>query len=278
MSRLIFIYALVDPDTDEVRYVGKATNLYKRFIAHINEKGSTRKCRWIAKLINSNKFPKIKILEIVRGVIDWKTAESYWIRFYRELGSDLCNHTSGGEGLHGASEETREKLRAIRKKDWEENRNVLLQRNRDPERCRKISAAHTGKPKTKEHVSKLKQNQPGRKLSEEHKAKISRALIGNQYAKGTKRTPDQIEVIRKASTGRKQPNRKPMPLESNIARSNTLKGRPKSAEWKEKIRLASFRRWSDQSARKEQSERLKQAYVAKRSENQSPKGDENEVR
>jgi hypothetical protein len=43
MSNLTFIYALCDPRTLEVRYVGKADNPYKRYCRHLIDKENTHK-------------------------------------------------------------------------------------------------------------------------------------------------------------------------------------------------------------------------------------------
>lgn len=34
----VYIYSLEDPETGEIRYVGKANNIKSRFYGHLNEK------------------------------------------------------------------------------------------------------------------------------------------------------------------------------------------------------------------------------------------------
>lgn len=45
----VYIYSLEDPETGEIRYVGKANNIKSRFYGHLNEKGgkNTHKKNWI---------------------------------------------------------------------------------------------------------------------------------------------------------------------------------------------------------------------------------------
>src|SRR5437660_1595370 len=100
------IYALCEPDTKAVRYVGKADSVKARLKNHKNEKRTTRKCRWLASLHRRGLAPVVILLEEVADD-SWQTAERRWIAYFRERGCDLCNHTDGGEGLCGASEETR---------------------------------------------------------------------------------------------------------------------------------------------------------------------------
>lgn len=56
-----FIYALCDPDTEEVRYIGKSNSTRRRYSDHINECRTNRKSHkisWIKSLL-SEKTDKI---------------------------------------------------------------------------------------------------------------------------------------------------------------------------------------------------------------------------
>jgi hypothetical protein len=104
-----FIYALLDPDTDEVRYIGKADNPNKRLRRHLGffEPTATYKQNWLKSLISKQQQPSIKILEEVDKE-DWQDAERKWIKHYREQGARLTNKASGGNGgWNGLSEEGR---------------------------------------------------------------------------------------------------------------------------------------------------------------------------
>lgn len=110
------IYALCDPFTKAVRYVGKANDLVSRMRGHKWESRNgdirTRKANWLRSL---NAEPLIKILEEV-SLEHWERAERWWIKQMRESGEDLVNFAEGGqtspvEGI-GHSEISKEKMRA----------------------------------------------------------------------------------------------------------------------------------------------------------------------
>ena len=62
------IYVLIDPITDQVRYVGKANNITQRFYGHISNckaKTYNHKDNWIKKLKSKNLLPIIKVIDEV---------------------------------------------------------------------------------------------------------------------------------------------------------------------------------------------------------------------
>lgn len=98
---MTFIYALADPDTDEVRYVGKADCVKERYMAHLREAKSgknSHKCAWIRKVMDKQQKPKLIVLEEI-SQDDWKKAEIYYISEFRNLGHNLTNLAKGGEGF-----------------------------------------------------------------------------------------------------------------------------------------------------------------------------------
>jgi hypothetical protein len=110
-ERAITIYALIDPRTDGVRYVGKSVNVVQRYRIHCVARGNRHSAVWIRSLRNVGLRPVLTILEVATEEM-WEERERYWIAFYREQGCDLTNLTDGGEGMHGISPsaETRRKL------------------------------------------------------------------------------------------------------------------------------------------------------------------------
>lgn len=93
-----FIYVLIDPNTKEVRYVGKSNNPKRRYYKHCSRsKKNTHKVNWINGLLNENKKPELQIIDEV-PVEDWVFWESYWISQFRTWGFCLTNHTDGGDG------------------------------------------------------------------------------------------------------------------------------------------------------------------------------------
>lgn len=99
-----YIYILQDPDTKEVRYVGKTTNFKKRLYQHTNKKVQeySRKrhlSNWLLKLIKNNKKPIMTVIDETEN--DWRSLEMYWISQFKSWGFNLVNLTIGGDGTEG---------------------------------------------------------------------------------------------------------------------------------------------------------------------------------
>ena len=95
------IYALRDPRTGMVRYVGKSVgDGSERLRAHTKNarRNVQQKCaRWVRGLLAEGLHPELVILErTVEAELD--SCEKQWIRILREGGADLTNMTAGGEG------------------------------------------------------------------------------------------------------------------------------------------------------------------------------------
>lgn len=103
-SKPVFIYGLADPDTNEVRYIGKTVKkLSARLRGHIGDskKRNHRSANWIKSCIENGKEPEIFEIDIVDVGDDWVEAEQFWIAMMRYLGCDLTNHAIGGQGTDG---------------------------------------------------------------------------------------------------------------------------------------------------------------------------------
>lgn len=99
--KTIYIYKLTDPITNDIRYVGKTTNLLRRLNAHINrsKKNKYHSARWINSLVEKGLKPIISIIEKCNEN-NWEEREVYWISYYRGI-FDLTNILDGGG--HSAS-------------------------------------------------------------------------------------------------------------------------------------------------------------------------------
>lgn len=124
MAKIIYqkqyqIYALCDPITGEVRYIGKTINqLHKRLSGHWRDKRKNYKTHWINSLKEQGLKPTIKLIEICEES-NWEDRERYWIAFYRSINDRLTNWLEGGNGLpkgYKHSKETIEKIREAGKK------------------------------------------------------------------------------------------------------------------------------------------------------------------
>jgi len=177
-----FIYALKDPETGKIRYIGKSNNPQKRFGGHYNEarlgKEKNHKCDWIISLAKRGLKPELEILDEV-PFPEWKFWETEYIRVFKIIGMKLVNLTIGGEGSAGrkCSEEQKKKQSECLKKQYANGRPV-------PWKGQKLS---------QERRDAIRNRFKGKKLSPEHCAKISKGLEGNQYTLGRKIPPHEIE-------------------------------------------------------------------------------------
>ncbi len=104
----IYIYALIDPISDEIRYIGKTKNIKKRYKQHLYPKkhDNSKRAIWLKELKSNGLKPKIKVIDVT-DVTLWSDMEKKYIKEYSsEL---LLNSTVGGEdGSH--STETIKKI------------------------------------------------------------------------------------------------------------------------------------------------------------------------
>lgn len=92
---ITFIYALIDPRTDAVRYVGKSDKPRTRLRQHIRAASggaNSRLYQWIRELLAAGLEPHMEILEEV-SVNEWPDAERHWMEVYHGRGCQLLNAT-----------------------------------------------------------------------------------------------------------------------------------------------------------------------------------------
>lgn len=91
------IYALCDPVSDEVRYIGKANDPVKRLTTHLLDanRRKTPVYDWINKLKLQNLIPKMRVL--ASSVGDWRELEPLLINQYINDGARLLNLAKGGD-------------------------------------------------------------------------------------------------------------------------------------------------------------------------------------
>lgn len=162
------IYALKDPRTDLVRYIGqtkvKPENRYaqhifqwkrcKGKISHVNS--------WIKHLYTLGTKPIMELLETNIENNNLNQKEIDIIKFYKDCGATLCNHTSGGEGTSGYKQS----------KDSLEKRLITLQTSKLwKERCHRHSS-----------IMKLKHKEGLSKFGYKHLNKELRIEIGKKHS------------------------------------------------------------------------------------------------
>jgi group I intron endonuclease len=83
--------------------------------------------------------------------------------------------------------------------------------------------------------------------TDEFKEKRRQHMLGNKLNLGRKRTPEEVEYRRQLMLGNQYTKGRVMPEHEKSARSAALKGRPKSPEARENIRLAIYKRFQKSS-------------------------------
>lgn len=94
------VYALSDPKTDELRYIGQTEQLpATRLRQHVKDCGrySNHCAHWIKNLKKQGFKPFMEILQKCSTVEELNEAEIYWISQFRALGFRLTNISHGGE-------------------------------------------------------------------------------------------------------------------------------------------------------------------------------------
>lgn len=147
---MIFIYALIDTDTRQIRYIGKSIRPKQRLQNHMNEVANCHRTHWLQSLKAQGKRPHQVILKELDDDEPWQEWEKAWIAHGLACGWPLTNNTSGGDGVPNLPEETRQRMRKV----W------------------------LGRKHTPETLAKLRAARAKRVTSEETRAKHSRAMKG----------------------------------------------------------------------------------------------------
>lgn len=96
------IYKLIDPSTNEIRYVGRTIQkLNNRLKKHINANDKSYRVNWIKSLLNKNLEPIIKLICETNSFDVCCRLEQFYIQKYKKEGLKLVNMTNGGEGSIG---------------------------------------------------------------------------------------------------------------------------------------------------------------------------------
>jgi hypothetical protein len=93
------VYALKDPRTNEVRYIGTTTDLKTRMASHFTSRIGRKRCAWFEELRQLKIKPLLEVLESGGGEPeDQARAECKWIEHYKPSGL-LVNSIRGGGTL-----------------------------------------------------------------------------------------------------------------------------------------------------------------------------------
>lgn len=185
----ILIYILIDPRTDEIRYVGKTEqSLSARINAHMQDKCKCHRVNWLNELKQEGLKPRAVVLTQIEifdeeGERIWQNEEMWWIRKLKEMGARLTNNTIGGDGVTGLPLETRQRMRMT----W-------VGRKHKPETIQKLKEARAKRVTSEETKRKMSESQKGRKIT-------WTAKIAESNRKLTKQEAD--EILRRLKNGEK---------------------------------------------------------------------------
>jgi hypothetical protein len=232
------VYALVSTrDKSEIRYIGatKGETPTSRLTMHLwhASRPSTPLHEWLQDETAAGYSIEALTLESALTFKESRKTERIVIAMLKDSCS-LFNKTGGGEGSLGwvPSDETRRKIGDANRGNSHPHTEEFKQRQRErfsgdgnPSKRedvrQKISASLTGRPghkhteETKQHLREvLKGVNAGRKLSDEHKQKLSKAGTGRKHSeevkrqisesnKGQKRSEEARAKMSAARSGRK---------------------------------------------------------------------------
>lgn len=187
-----FIYALKEPDTGEIRYIGKADDPKERLYVHLADKSRNHRTNWIRSL---DEKPDSEIVDEV-PVEHWQQWEVAYIEFFREQGCGLVNGTPGGEGANLSLEAEERRCESIRK-SWTDDRRAKMSLAM---RSNKNALGSVCSEATRATLS-LKNT--GRVRSAESRAKMSLAQMGNKKCLGcvrsveTRASMSEAQILRR---------------------------------------------------------------------------------
>lgn len=100
-----YIYCLLEPNDNIIRYVGKTQNrngLDGRLKKHVSDaklrvESNSHLFLWVRKILACGEIPRIQAIAIVDALLI-NDAEIAWIAYFKHIGCDLVNTTAGGTG------------------------------------------------------------------------------------------------------------------------------------------------------------------------------------
>lgn len=115
-----YIYSLEFPEGN-IRYIGKADNLKKRYQGHLSKinQNTSHKNSWIKSLIEAGEKPVMNVVDKVPSK-EWEFWEEHYIWLFRSFGFKLTNLTFGGDGASNLTHEVKSKISETLKRTYSE--------------------------------------------------------------------------------------------------------------------------------------------------------------
>lgn len=114
------VYALIEPDTGCVRYVGLSTRGDERPRTHRRPSAARARTRcgnWLRALRSRGLLPEWVVLQRCETEDALAEAERFWIAHYRTRGVDIVNHMDGGFDGRRPDDAARARMSAAHIKD-----------------------------------------------------------------------------------------------------------------------------------------------------------------
>lgn len=155
------IYGLIDPNTNQLRYVGYTSNFERRINDHhTNLFGKSHKISWIKSLLAKGQQADAYIIEEYQTAEELPQAEIEMIAYCKYIGCRLTNSTNGGDGIFGY-------------KHSEETKKILSEKQ-------KANSYNKGKHLSNEYKQKISASLSGRganKGEANPRAKLTQAIV-----------------------------------------------------------------------------------------------------
>jgi hypothetical protein len=213
------IYALIDPRSEAIRYIGQTTydEPSKRLQAHLCP-SAVRKhsylARWLKGLVDEGLKPDMVLIDVAYDQAELDLLEIEHIARYRQEGFRLVNLSDGGGGSAGVKKSPKaiEKTRQAhlgrpkpKSPEWRAHMQVVMagRRTNTPEHMAKLHEARVGATHTEEtkaRIAEAKKGQPsafkGRQHTEESNAKNAAAHVGKHAGDAHPGWDDSIDTER----------------------------------------------------------------------------------
>lgn len=176
-----FIYVLIDPLTNLIRYVGKSNNPKKRLEGHLIDKAKTYKVKWIKSLQKKESKPILEVIDEV-SLDQWEFWEQHYISLYKSWGFKLTNGTLGGGGSagHAMTEEGKQHLRNINLGKVQ-SKETIEKRIKSVKETVEKSIEEKGYYISKEHRAAVSQSRKNKKATKESIEKRTATRKANGY-------------------------------------------------------------------------------------------------
>lgn len=85
------IYGLVDPKTNELRYIDTTFQPLSKKLDELLRERDAYLAAWIRGLKNEGLKPEIFEIEKVHAGDDWREIEQFWIKYFSGIGANLLH-------------------------------------------------------------------------------------------------------------------------------------------------------------------------------------------